>query len=441
MISYFIKSSLLLIIFYLIYRLFLKGEKRFIFNRFFLLSALILSLLVPLSELSLPQLIEEEPFLSAGVQTIEGINKIQTDGQDLVKEHKTQAFSIYWVYAMIAAMLLFRFLGGLWSLLFKNREKGQLLSGMQVYYEERWINPHSFFNRLFLHQSMKEERVEEAIVLHELAHYRQLHGIDLLLAELFNCFFWFNPFSWLIKKEIKTNHEYLADQKVMQNIAEEDYLQIILQYVRHKSSALLTSNFSFLSIKTRIKMIQKNRINKKKQGLKIGITLIVSLFCISLFSFNSKEIDRKIDQQATANFGLDLFKKPSGYPIYIERIRKVSSEFGMRTNPLSKTKKMHTGVDLLAEEGTQILASGKGTVVKVVHDTKGYGNHIVIQHNMKYKSLYAHLKSINVEVGDKIKEGTAIGIIGNSGTSIKTHLHYEIMEFGKKIDPNIKIGC
>ncbi len=441
MISYFIKSSLLLILFYLIYRLFLKGEKRFYFNRLYLLAALLVSLFIPFAELSLPIEVDEETFLSVGIQTIEGIEMVQNQGEKIILEQKSQTSPLFWVYGFVSTFLLIRFLVGLLNLLFRTREKGPNISGMQVFYVSKPTSPHSFFNRLYLNKPKEQETLEEAILWHEMAHYHQRHSLDLLFIELFACVFWFHPMSWLIRKEIKSNHEYLADQKAIHKIDKEDYLQLILQYVKSKPQSLLSSSFSYSSIKTRIQMIQKPSINKKTAGFKLGMALSLSMICIGLFSFSSQKIDQQIDHQATTSFGIDLFKRPTAFPIEPEFISKISSEFGHRIHPLTKAKKLHTGVDLIAAEGTEILATGKGTVIKVAHDKKGYGNHIIVQHNMKYKTLYAHLESINVKKGEKIKQGKIIGIIGNSGTSIKTHLHYEIIEFDVKIDPQLKIDC
>lgn len=104
-----------------------------------------------------------------------------------------------------------------------------------------------------------------------------------------------------------------------------------------------------------------------------------------------------------------MCKKPSGIPVLLDAIKEVLSEFGMRMYPVKMVNVMHTGDDIIADEGTSILAAQNGTVLKVIRDKRGYGNHIIIQHNIKYKTLYAHLSSIEVQEEEVVKERQTIG--------------------------------
>jgi murein DD-endopeptidase MepM/ murein hydrolase activator NlpD len=97
--------------------------------------------------------------------------------------------------------------------------------------------------------------------------------------------------------------------------------------------------------------------------------------------------------------------------------------------------KMHTGIDFTAKIGTEIFATGDGIVTTAIKSRTGYGNHVVIKHGFGYQTLYAHLNRIDVRVGQKIKRGNTIGSVGNTGTSTAPHLHYEVIQNGKKVDP------
>ena len=111
------------------------------------------------------------------------------------------------------------------------------------------------------------------------------------------------------------------------------------------------------------------------------------------------------------------------------------SGYGMRIHPVYKIPRMHTGIDFGAPTGTPVRATGDGKVVTVTRDGSGYGLHIVIDHGYGYRTLYAHLKNFEVKEGDFVKKGQFIGTVGNSGTSVAPHLHYEVHYNGKPVNP------
>ena len=127
---------------------------------------------------------------------------------------------------------------------------------------------------------------------------------------------------------------------------------------------------------------------------------------------------------------------PSIRPVRnLTRNIKLFSGFGMRLHPIHKIRKMHWGIDFSAPKGTPIYATGDGKVISVKQRKSGYGNHVIISHGFGYKSLYAHMHKISVKVGEKIKKGEVIGSIGSTGTSTAPHLHYEVIQNGKKVNP------
>ncbi len=126
--------------------------------------------------------------------------------------------------------------------------------------------------------------------------------------------------------------------------------------------------------------------------------------------------------------------KPVRSDLLKRKIRHLSG-YGMRIHPVHKIPKMHYGLDFTAPPGTPVRVSGDGKVVRVRKDKSGYGNNITIDHGYGYKTLYAHLKDINVREGEKVKKGEEIGTVGNSGTSTAPHLHYEVRYKGSPVDP------
>ena len=114
---------------------------------------------------------------------------------------------------------------------------------------------------------------------------------------------------------------------------------------------------------------------------------------------------------------------------------RLSSSFGYRKDPFSGRSKRHTGVDFALKPGNPIYATGDGVVESVKFELFGYGNQIVIDHGFGYKTRYAHMKTIGVAEGMKVKRGDCIGLSGNSGRSSGPHLHYEVLYKGSHVNP------
>ena len=116
----------------------------------------------------------------------------------------------------------------------------------------------------------------------------------------------------------------------------------------------------------------------------------------------------------------------------------INSPFGMRFHPIHKKMQMHTGVDFAAPMGTPIKAAMAGVVV--FSGLKGgYGNAVIIKHDDKYMSLYGHASKLNVSVGEFVKQGQTVALVGSTGHSTGPHLHFEIFEYGKRVNPATRI--
>lgn len=126
---------------------------------------------------------------------------------------------------------------------------------------------------------------------------------------------------------------------------------------------------------------------------------------------------------------------PAIQPVKNEDLSRMASGYGWRTDPFTKARKMHWGMDFTAPTGTPVYASGDGEIARADQNAAGYGKHIRIDHGFGYISLYAHLSKYNVRVGQKVKRGDLIGFVGNTGRSQAPHLHYEIFKNGSKVNP------
>lgn len=150
-------------------------------------------------------------------------------------------------------------------------------------------------------------------------------------------------------------------------------------------------------------------------------------------AFQSKSLD-EIVKLAKGKEKL-LAAIPAIQPVKNEELRQMASGFGYRSDPFTKVRKFHKGMDFTARTGTPIYATGDGVVEKADASLSGYGNHIEIRHGYGYKTLYAHLSKYKVKPGQRVKRGDVIGYVGSTGRSEAPHLHYEVYQNGKVVNP------
>lgn len=126
---------------------------------------------------------------------------------------------------------------------------------------------------------------------------------------------------------------------------------------------------------------------------------------------------------------------PAIQPVKNEDLKRIASGYGWRSDPFTKVKKFHYGMDFSAPRGTPVYATGDGVVLRADNRSTGYGNHIRIDHGYGYVTLYGHLYKYNVRVGQKVNRGDLIGFVGSTGRSEGPHLHYEIFKDEERINP------
>ncbi|MFH7017089.1 M23 family metallopeptidase [Flavobacterium sp. FlaQc-47] len=161
----------------------------------------------------------------------------------------------------------------------------------------------------------------------------------------------------------------------------------------------------------------------------------------------TKRIDRLSKQLAIQSQSLDEILKlaslkgnlllaiPAIQPVRNENLKRMASGFGYRTDPFTKVRKMHNGMDFTANTGSPVYATGDGVVERADAAASGFGNHVVIRHGFGYESLYAHLSKYNCRAGQHVKRGDVIGYVGSTGRSEGPHCHYEVHKDGKVVNP------
>lgn len=126
---------------------------------------------------------------------------------------------------------------------------------------------------------------------------------------------------------------------------------------------------------------------------------------------------------------------PAIQPISNKNLKRVASGFGYRIDPLYKDFRLHAGLDFSAPTGTPIYATSDGVVQTAGFNTDGYGNKVVINHGYGFQTLYAHMVRVKAKAGQAVKRGEVIGYVGSTGKSTGSHLHYEVIKRGAKVDP------
>ena len=116
------------------------------------------------------------------------------------------------------------------------------------------------------------------------------------------------------------------------------------------------------------------------------------------------------------------------------RSYRISSPYGMRTDPFTGNQSMHQGIDFAAPEGTEVFAVADGVVSSTGFDPV-YGNYIIIRHSNNWTSLYGHLQTVRVSLRSEVKSGNLIGRVGSTGLSTGPHLHFELRQDGRAFDP------
>ncbi len=192
------------------------------------------------------------------------------------------------------------------------------------------------------------------------------------------------------------------------------------------------------------KLIYNNRLtlfnqkNKKKMK-RIILFIFIFLGTIILLMargnyWNNEKMYADSDNSTDINFAIQVNQEPpEAYPVKGDF--PITSSFGKRLHPIHKVMRFHKGIDIKAPIGTDVVATSDGEIIKAEIKKSGYGIHVVIKHDETYKSLYAHLSTMNVKKGDFVKKGDKIGEVGATGSTVLPHLHYEIQKEGESVDP------
>ncbi len=302
LLPYILKSSACFGICYAFYFFVLRKENTFVFNRFYLMATVLLSIALPLSNLTihipdfknLISLKESVPIAeSTMVYTTNTIASIQPE--EAAKGINYMFYAIV-AYLLISLVFLIRFMINVTRIMMQ-KSKGRKLDYKRstLVLAISKIAPYSFLKYIFLNEDDYESGlISEEIIIHEKAHCDQLHTVDVLFIETIKILFWWNPMVWLYKKSMQLNHEYLADQFALQQVNTTDYQRAIISALENSNSVALGSHFNYYSIKNRFKMMttQKMKTNQKLSKAFMFLPVLVILFAFSV-NIEAQEVEKK----------------------------------------------------------------------------------------------------------------------------------------------------
>lgn len=434
--TYLIKASISFSILYTFYWIFLRHTTFHTFNRIILLFILFFSLLIP--KITLTSL--ESPFIDSNIVefTIGELNELIASSTTIQPTNDQKSIYnsnflilIYWIGV---SFFISRFFIQLFKLIkFRINHTNKKLGKFRYIFPNRNIAPFSFFYWIFIPFETYSDSSSKSIIEHEKTHAKQFHTFDILISELFAVFFWFVPFVHFYKQTLKNVHEYLADHIFSESPEFKiSYLKILSQETEKYTLSGITSSFYSKTLKSRIAMISKKKTPKQAWFMYL---LIIPLFGILSMSFGkSSFFENPIIKESVSIKELNKSEIKFIQPIDKNKCR-ISSGFGERMHPIKKELMQHNGIDYAAKKGTPIFASSAGKIIRKEFKENGYGNVIAIQHQDGYLTLYAQLSEFKIEIGQQIKQGEIIGLVGSSGISTGPHLHFELRKDGEYLNP------
>jgi len=255
-----------------LYYILFEREKMHRFNRFYLLGTLVLAMAVPF--ITVITYIQEIPSSNATT-----ITTTMAVAKALPEQPTDYLFYIGWtIYTTVTAILAIRFAANVISFFRKaNSNPSVIMEKAKLVLLEEKILPHTFLNYIFVNREEHEEKLIEAeLYTHELTHVKQKHTLDILFIEALKTIFWFNPLLYCYKKAIQLNHEFLADEKVIDSTANTVYYQKLLLEKAHVGRTFsMASNLTFSLTKKRFIMMTKTTSTTKAGFIKLAILPVV----------------------------------------------------------------------------------------------------------------------------------------------------------------------
>lgn len=330
-IPYLVKSVICISLLFVVYWFFLRKDTFFRMNRIYLVSMVIFSLLLPLFSISW---VPKGPAASVAVMLEPVLVMPARMNYSVSGQYGWLEVSMI-VYFTGMLIFLFRFLSQLVQLMILSRRFGiTRQNGLNIVSVDRGYSPFSFLNMIFIYDKELQKEDLEAILKHESVHIRQMHTLDLVLMELLIIFQWFNPFAWLTGREMKSVHEYLADEGVLQTgINRSLYQQMILNETMGIQVNNLTNNFNVSLLKKRILMMTKS---KTKTWAISKLVFVLPVLLILWFIFSASSFSHSVPVSLTVDKAVSPETPIPDKPPVIQDKKKQETQ--IKYTPVDKDK-------------------------------------------------------------------------------------------------------
>lgn len=304
MTAYIIKSSASLLLMFGLYWFLLRKEKLFVFNRFFLIVSIAFSLVLPF--ITIPVNFQIAPKLNEIIPSYKYVNPEDIVAGNIVPmdlnisqpyaEKETTLINIFTILLVLyisgVIMFFIRFLRNIHLILRRSKLSEKIsFKGYRIVLMDDKTGPCCFFSNIFLNkEDYLNGKIDKELLNHELEHVKQSHTVDIILIELVKIFYWFNPIHLLYEKAIRINHEYLADNGVINDNSDiKSYTDKLLSFISCSSNISLTSGSNNSFTKLRLLMMMKSRSGSFKYGARIAVTLCLGTVFLLLLSFKESK--------------------------------------------------------------------------------------------------------------------------------------------------------
>lgn len=297
---YSVKVAVCLALFYLFHKLLMSRDTFHTFNRFAILSMMLLSLVLPLVHLSL----DSEAGINRGTVALEGLvaQTVVADGGNGVGEGLTLTQVLLAAYVLGVVLFVGKALLSVGSLLrlIRRARCVEVRNGIRIYTMQGDISPFSWFRYIIMSEKDWQENRRE-IVLHEMAHIRRCHSMDVAVCNMMIVFQWYNPAAWLLKRELQTLHEYEADEAVLSaGVDATHYQMLLIRKAVGERLFSMANNLNHNSLKKRITMMKIKRTNPVQKA-KIAFVLPLAAMTVAAFASQKVEnLSEKVEQESEA---------------------------------------------------------------------------------------------------------------------------------------------
>lgn len=346
---YSVKVAVCLALFYLFHKLLMSRDTFHTFNRFAILSMMLLSLVLPLVHLSL----DSETGINQGTVALEGLvaQTVVDDGGNGVGEGMTLTQVLLATYVLGVVLFVGKALLSVGSLLrlIRRARCVEVRNGIRIYTMQGDISPFSWFRYIIMSEKDWQENRRE-IVLHEMAHIRRCHSMDVAVCNMMIVFQWYNPAAWLLKRELQTLHEYEADEAVLSaGVDATHYQMLLIRKAVGERLFSMANNLNHNSLKKRITMMKIKRTNPVQKA-KIAFVLPLAAMTVAAFASQKVEnLSEKVEQESEA------FSSVSDNPV----VRAVGETAHVAAVKVQKDKALEEATSLSMASDTAETKSGK----------------------------------------------------------------------------------